>query len=267
MQTTVDLQAAARDIRAATIRCIGALGVGHIGGSMSICEALSALYYGVMKTDAANPQWEERDYFVLSKGHAGPALYATLALKGFFPMDTLDTLNVPGTMLPSHCDRLKTPGVDISAGSLGQGIGVAVGLALSFKLANKPNRVYCIVGDGESNEGSVWEAAMAAANFGLDNFTVLFDDNKLQSDGFTADVMMLEPIVDKWASFNFDAQRVPGHDANAIYAALIAPSNGKPKAIILDTVKGKGWPPFEGVLASHNSSVTPEQVQYALSLL
>ena len=205
----------ANEIRKKTIHCIGTLGVGHFGGSMSVCEALAVLYQSIMKIDPQNPKWEERDWFVLSKGHAGPAVYATLALKGFIPMETLDTLNQPNTILPSHCDRNKTPGVDMTVGSLGQGFGNAVGLALGFKMDKKPNRVFCIVGDGECNEGSIWEGAMASAHFKLDNLTVMVDDNGLQSDGRTTDIMNMQPSLVSFAQHpHSDINQNPCNNTN-----------------------------------------------------
>lgn len=258
----------ANEIRKKTIHCIGTLGVGHFGGSMSVCEALAVLYQSIMKIDPQNPKWEERDWFVLSKGHAGPAVYATLALKGFIPMETLDTLNQPNTILPSHCDRNKTPGVDMTVGSLGQGFGNAVGLALGFKMDKKPNRVFCIVGDGECNEGSIWEGAMASAHFKLDNLTVMVDDNGLQSDGRTTDIMNMQPMDKKWEAFGWDVQTVDGHDVEQLYNALTceAPA-GKPRCIIMKTVKGKNLLGFEDVSTNHNTTITREQMLAAIAAL
>ena len=259
----------AHEIRKQTVRCIGTLGVGHIGGSMSVCETLAVLYSEIMKVDPKNPKWEDRDWFVLSKGHAGPAVYATLALKGYFPLDTLDTLNKPNTILPSHCDRNKTPGVDMTVGSLGQGVENAVGLAMGFKMDGKANRVYCIVGDGECNEGSMWESAMCARHFGLDNLTVIVDDNDLQSDGRTATIMDMESMEEHWRAFGWNVISVEdGHDVEQLYNALTAEKvEGKPTCIVSHTIKGKSWLGFEDKETCHNSSVTPEQYAAAMKAL
>lgn len=262
------LQQAALDIRRQTIRCIGSLGVGHIGGSLSIVEALSVLYFDRMRVDPAQPLWPERDYFVLSKGHAGPALYATLALKGYFPLDTLDTLNRPGTILPSHCDRLRTPGVDMTAGSLGQGVGGAVGLALGFRATGRANEVFCILGDGECAEGSVWEAVMAAVHYQLDNLTLLIDRNGLQSDGPTREVLNLEPLEKRFAAFGCEVITCNGHDVAQLQAVLRLPrSPAKPRVVVMDTVKGKGFPGLEGEVACHNTDITPDMMRQALESL
>lgn len=262
------LQQAALDIRRQTIRCIGSLGVGHIGGSLSIVEALAALYFDRMRLDPAHPDWLERDYFVLSKGHAGPALYATLALRGYFPLDTLDTLNRPGTILPSHCDRLRTPGIDMTAGSLGQGVGAAVGLALGFHAMGKANEVFCILGDGECAEGSVWEAVMAAAHYQLDHLTLLIDRNGLQSDGPTRDILNLEPLEKRFAAFGCEVITCDGHDVAQLQTVLrLPPSPGKPRVIVMDTVKGKGFLGLEGQVVCHNTDLTPDMVRQALDAL
>lgn len=262
------LQQAALDIRRQTIRCIGSLGVGHIGGSLSIVEALAALYFDRMRLDPASPGWPERDYFVLSKGHAGPALYATLALRGYFPLDTLDTLNRPGTILPSHCDRLRTPGVDMTAGSLGQGVGAAVGLALGFHATGKANEVFCILGDGECAEGSVWEAVMAAVHYQLDHLTLLIDRNGLQSDGPTRDILNLEPLEKRFAAFGCEVITCDGHDVAQLQTVLRLPPNpGKPRVIVMDTVKGKGFLGLEGQVVCHNTDLTPDMVRQALDAL
>ncbi len=207
-------------IRMESLKSIASIGVGHIGGTLSIAEVLSVLYGAVLKYDAQNPKWEERDYFVLSKGHAGPGLYATLALKGFFPMEMLSTLNQPGTNLPSHADRLKTPGVDMSTGSLGQGASSAAGIALGLKLKKLPNRVYVIVGDGECNEGQIWEMALFANHYKLDNLILFVDANKQQIDGFTKDVLDLGDLAKKYSEFGWFTQSIDGHNVREIYSAI-----------------------------------------------
>ncbi|MCL1804758.1 MAG: transketolase [Clostridiales bacterium] len=230
------------DIRIETIRALAEAGFGHIGGSASIADVLGVLYGGVMRIDPANPGWAERDWLVLSKGHCGPALYAALALKGFFPMDWLKTVNKGGTRLPSHADRRKTPGVDMSTGSLGQGISAAVGIALGNKTKGFDNYTYCIVGDGELNEGQIWEAAQSANTFGLDRFILFVDWNKKQLDGELDYVSPPLDIRGKFESFGFQSQTVKGYDAEAIYTAICRAKEetGKPSVIILDTLKGLG---------------------------
>lgn len=216
------------------------------------------------------PQKEGRDRFVLSKGHAGPALYATLASFGYFDKEMLNTLNRLGTKLPSHCNCQLTPGVDMTAGSLGQGISCAVGLALGSKLAKDDARVYVIVGDGEQQEGQVWEAAMFASAKNLDNLTVLVDNNKMQIDGLTKDVCNVESIADKWSAFGFDVQQVNGHDEDAIDAALTKAKTvvGKPTCIVLDTIKGHGVSIFEAMGPDcHSCNVSAEQLEIALKEL
>ena len=230
------------DIRIETIKSIAAAGFGHIGGSASIADVLSVLYGGVMNIDPKNPKWEDRDWFVLSKGHSAPALYAVLALKGYFPMEWLSTLNQPGTSLPSHADMLKVPGVDMTTGSLGQGMSSAVGIALANRLKGKKSYTYCIIGDGELNEGQIWEAAQTAAHQKLDNFIVFVDWNKKQLDGRLEEISNPLSISGKFAIFGFDAQTVKGYDVKEIYEAIERAKkvSGKPSVIILDTIKGLG---------------------------
>ena len=242
----------ADNARIETLRMLATLGNGHVGGSLSVCDALAVLYSGRLKHDPQNPQWEGRDYLVLSKGHAGPALYATLALRGFFPLETLQTLNRVGTILPSHCDRLKTPGIDMTTGSLGQGISAALGMALGLKAQQKPNRVYAIIGDGEMQEGQVWEVLLAAPNKGADNLIVLVDDNGQQVCDFTRNINDIGDPAVKAAAFGWHTETCDGHDPAAIDAAIQACLDAKmPGFIRLKTVKGKGWAAMEGVVANH----------------
>ena len=227
---------------------------GHIGGSMSIVEALAVVYGKHMKFDVTNPKWEDRDWFVLSKGHSGPAYYATLALVGFFKKELLNTLNHDNTLLPSHPDSLKTPGVDCTTGSLGQGISQAVGVAKAIKHSKKDNFIYCLIGDGESNEGQVWEAVQFAVGQKLDNFILLIDDNKKQLDGLTKDVnveLNFEKIME---AFGFFTQVVKGDDLNAIDVAIQNSKNNKgtPSAIVLQTVKGQGIKFVEKMANNHH---------------
>ena len=256
----------AAQIRIETLKALGHLGFGHLGGSLSIADLLAVLYSGEMKVDPANPNWEDRDFLVCSKGHAGPAIYATLALRGFFPKEELATLNRPGTKLPSHCDKNKTPGIDCTTGSLGQGTSQAVGMALGAKHTGNPCHVYTIIGDGESQEGLVWEASMAAAHYHLDNLTVIFDHNGLQIDGSNDQVMSLGDIGAKFAAFGYDIIEVKdGNDMQQVLDALHAPAcPGKPRLIWLHTLKGKGVSYMEGQVGWHGKAPNAEQCAQAL---
>lgn len=229
------------DIRIWTIRTIAEAGFGHIGGSASIADVLAVLYGDVMRVDPANPEWEDRDWLVLSKGHCAPALYATLALKGFFPMDWLKTLNKGGTRLPSHADR-RVPGIDMSTGSLGQGISCAVGIAYANKLLGRDNWTYCIVGDGECNEGQVWEACQVAAHEKSDRFILFVDWNKKQLDGRLEQINEPGSFEDKFKAFGFGVETVKGYDVEDIWNAIQRAKNdpGRPHCIVLDTFKGLG---------------------------
>ncbi len=248
------LKQKAREARIAALTGIHSFGCGHVGGSMSIIETLVVLYYEVMRIDPKNPRWELRDRFVMSKGHAAPGLYGVLACRGFFDPALLKTMNANGTILPSHCDMNKAPGVDMTAGSLGQGICTAVGMALGAKMDRKDIRVYAAVGDGECQEGSVWEAAMFAPSRRLDNLTVFLDNNKGQVDGFTKDILDVEPLADKWAAFGWDVHIVSdGHDPEQILEAIENAQKvaDKPHLIMLNTIKAYGVPGFEGTDKAH----------------
>lgn len=253
-----ELQKLALKIRIGEVEEFKALGFGHIGGSLSITDALAVLYGAVMNVDPKNPQMEDRDKLVCSKGHAGPAVYATLAVKGFFPYDDIKTLNVPGTNFPSHCDRNKTIGVDMTTGSLGQGTSLAVGMALGDKLKGLKSRTFLFVGDGEADEGQVWEAAMFTAGKKVTNLVWLIDDNKKQLDGYTADIMPTQDFRAKFEAFGFDAIRINGNDVEELYEALTAPIGDKPRAIIMDTVKGKGIKDVEETLSNHSMNMPTE---------
>jgi len=263
------LERQAKQIRSLTIEAIGNLGVGHIGGAMSIADILALLYFKRMEIDPANPRRPDRDQLVLSKGHAGPALYSTLALKGFFPREWLMTLNVGGTKLPSHCDRNKTPGIDMTTGSLGQGISAACGIALGNRIGGIGSRTYCIIGDGECDEGQVWEAAMFATHYKLDRLTVFLDNNGMQIDGKTDEIMGLGSLAAKWEAFGWFVQEVNGHDMGAMDAAIDAAQAqaGRPSMIILDTVKGKGFSLGEGLVTSHNMTFGIEDARKAIAAL
>ncbi|SKA91180.1 transketolase [Caloramator quimbayensis] len=256
-------------IRIETIKAIGNLGFGHIGGAMSIADTIAVLYDAVMKYDPKNPNWEDRDYLICSKGHAGPSIYSALALKGFFPIEELMTLNKPGTHLPSHCDRNLTTGIDMTTGSLGQGSSLAVGVALGNRCCGRKNTTYLILGDGEMQEGQVWEAVLYAAQQKLSNLIVFVDYNKKQLDGYTADINDLGDLKSKFEAFNWFAQEVDGHNVSEIYEAVenAKKQNEKPSAIILHTVKGKGCSFAENELYNHHMTVSRQQMEEALNVL
>ena len=263
MEEIKKLKAFACEIRIAAIEAIHAIGQGHIGGALSMADVLAVLYGREMRYDPKNPAWPERDKLVVSKGHAGPAVYGTLALKGFFPYEELKTLNRPGTHLPSHCDRNKTPGIDMTTGSLGQGTSLAAGMALGDKLRGRDNRVFLIVGDGESNEGQVWEAFAFAAAKKLGNLVVLLDWNKRQLDGWTRDVYPMGDYVAKFEAFGFDTVKVDGNDIEALIPALERTRQGgdRPYAIVLDTVKGAGVQEVAEKKMNHSLPVSDEQYE------
>ncbi|MGL4858557.1 MAG: transketolase [Enterobacteriaceae bacterium] len=260
----------ARQIRLHTLKMLNHLGFGHYGGCMSIVETLAVLYGGVMRLDPDNPQWPERDYFVLSKGHAGPALYSTLALRGYFPLQELLTLNQNGTSLPSHPDRLKTPGVDATTGSLGQGISIAAGIALSHQLSGRDNRTFTIVGDGELNEGQCWEAVQFIAHHQLHNLTLFVDYNKMQLDGPLTEIINPFDLEAKFQVFGLECVTVKGDNIAALYD-LLAPgrkAGQKPLVVILDSIKGQGVPYLEGLGNSHHLRLDAEakrQLEKALA--
>lgn len=254
------------EIRKSLLRAIASKGSGHVGGSLSIADVLAVLYGGVMKVDPANPQMEDRDYLVISKGHAGPAMYAALALKGFFPMEALDTLNRGGTMLPSHTDRLKTPGIDLTTGSLGQGASLAAGAAFADKLDGRDNYTYLILGDGELDEGQVWESIMFAAHQKLSRLIIFVDANGKQLDGTTDEICALGDIAAKFASFGCNTIAVDnGNDPEQIYRAIVEAKEEmqKPTAIILHTVKGAGVSKYAEMENCHSCSVTGEDLEEA----
>jgi len=253
----------------ATLDAFGRLGVGHVGGALSVIEVLTILYYRHMKVDPSNPRWSERDKLVLSKGHAGPALYSVLADKGFFPADWLQTLNRGGTSLPSHCDMRRTPGIDMTTGSLGQGISAAIGLALGNRLNRHPGEIYLIIGDGESNEGQIWEGAMCAAHYRLGNLIGFLDYNHMQIDGYTKDIMDIDVPEEKWAAFGWFAQRVDGHDFAQLDAAIerAKAEPARPSMIVMDTVKGKGAYFAEDNIGNHNMKVDGAMASEAIRRL
>lgn len=264
-----NLEAKAKELRRHIICMLAEAGSGHPGGSLSAADLMTALYYEEMKGNPQNPAWEERDYFVLSKGHAAPALYGVLAMKGYFPLEDLQTLRKLGSHLQGHPCRLKTPGVEASTGSLGQGISVAAGIAKGLKIDGKSNRVYTIVGDGECEEGQVWEAAMFAAHYQLDNLLVIVDRNRLQIDGRTSDVLNPEPLIDKFAAFGCAVQEIDGHSMAEILVAFdkARECKGKPSVIIANTIKGKGVSFMEDQAGWHGAAPNAEEAAQALAEL
>ncbi|MDR2632674.1 MAG: transketolase [Treponema sp.] len=249
-----EIRCFAARIRLETLKCVGARGFGHLGGALSIVDALAVLYSGIMRIDPHNPQWPDRDKLVMSKGHAGPALYATLALKGYFPLDWLSTLNQPGTRLPSHCDRKLTPGIDMTTGSLGQGVSTAIGLALAQKMDGRGSRTCLITGDGELNEGQAWEGALFAPQHQLTNLTWLVDYNHKQLDGDTREILDLGDLEAKFRAFGWATASVKGNDIAAVAQALekIRQERPKPFCIVLNTVKGAGVPLVESIALNHH---------------
>jgi len=255
-----EVQRYATEIRVETLKALTNLGFGHYGGSMSVVETLAVLYGAVMNIDPSDPEWEARDNFVLSKGHAGPALYSALALKGYFPREELATLNQNGTHFPSHPDRLLTRGVDATTGSLGQGVSIATGMALAHRLAGRKNRVFCILGDGELNEGQCWEAFQFIAHHNLNNLTLFIDYNKQQLDGTLDEVIKPFDLKAKFSAFGFDVVSVKGDDIAAIYdvVAPVRTSEQRPRVVILDSIKGQGVPYIEQLSNSHHLRLTAE---------
>ncbi len=242
---------------------------GHPGGSLSAADVITYLYFKEMKVDPANPQWDERDRFVLSKGHAAPALYGALAIKGFFPEDEIKNLRKPTSFLQGHPDMKGIPGVDMSTGSLGQGISCAVGMALAGKVTGSDYRVYSVLGDGEIQEGQVWEAAMFAANKKLDNLMIFIDNNNLQIDGTMEEVNSPYPIPEKFQAFGWNTVEIDGHDFDQIEAAVAEAKNAKdkPTAVIMHTVKGKGVSFMEHQVGWHGVAPNAEQYENAMNEL
>ncbi len=265
-----DLKAISTDIRCDILRCIGHLGVGHIGGCLSVAELLAVLYFEAMNIDPTQPKMAGRDRFICSKGHAGPAVYAALANRGFFDKAELLTLNQSGTNLPSHCDMNRTVGVDMTAGSLGQGFSCAVGIALGSKLEEDGATIYALIGDGESQEGQIWEAGMFAAAKKLDNLIAFTDYNKLQIDDEVAKVNDIAPLAEKWAAFGWNVIDVEdGNDveqvSEAVRHAKLGIGSGRPTMVILNTKKGCGVKWIEDLGAgNHNCKISEEQAEEAI---
>lgn len=263
------LQQKANDIRKLTLKSIAHVGKGHLGGAASLCELMSVLYFKQLNIDEKNPNWSKRDRVILSKGHAGPVLYAALALRGYFDVKELEHMNELGTSIPSHCDATKTIGVDVTTGSLGQGFAVSMGIAEGARLDNEKLYVYPIIGDGESQEGLIWEAAMYAGNHALDNVIAFTDYNKMQIDGLVSEVNDIEPLVDKWKSFKWNVQVVNGHRVDEIDRAIdnAKKLKGMPHMIIMDTVKGKGITFAENIVTNHSVTINEDQFLEAYEAL
>jgi transketolase len=261
-----ELKIAAEEIRKMTILSMAEAGYGHIGGCMSICEVLAVLYGTVLNVDPEFPQKEDRDRLILSKGHCGPVLYAALAWKGYFSQELLKTLNQNGTSLPSHCDRLKTRGVDLSTGSLGQGVSLGIGVALGCKMKGINNHVYIIVGDGELQEGQVWEGVQFMSHRKMDNVVLIVDCNKRQLDGWVCDICNPHDTGQKFAAFGFDVFNADGKDCRSIYDALIRAKNArKPAVVLLDTQKGQGCSFAEEAEFNHYMVINHEMAGKAIA--
>ena len=263
------LEITACKVRMGVIESTHGAKAGHPGGSLSAAEVFTYLYFKEMNIDPTNPKWEDRDRFVLSKGHTAPGLYATLANRGFFPVEDLPTLRHIDSYLQGHPNMNTVPGVHMSTGSLGQGISTAVGMAMAAKYTGKNNRVYTLLGDGEIQEGQVWEACMSASHYKLDNLCVIVDNNGLQIDGNVADVMSPYPIVDKLVAFGFAVEAIDGHDFDAIDAAFNKAKTvkGKPFAIVMNTVKGKGVSYMENDAGWHGKAPNDAEYEQAMNEL
>lgn len=257
----------ARELRAVILKMIHAAKSGHPGGSLSCLDVLMTLFSGIVRFDPNNPTWEDRDRVVLSKGHGVPALYAVLAEVGFFPKDWLMSLRQLGSPLQGHPDQVRLPASEAATGSLGQGLSIAQGMALACRLDKRDSKVFCVVGDGEIQEGQIWEAAMSAPKFELDNLTVILDYNHGQIDGRSDDIMNLEPIVDKWKAFNWNVLEVDGHDRAALKEVLPTRVKGKPTFIVAHTIKGKGVSFMESVIDWHGVAPKDDELAKALKEL
>ncbi|MEM2866458.1 MAG: transketolase [Candidatus Hadarchaeales archaeon] len=264
-----ELEEKARAIRRDSLIMTTEAGSGHPGGSLSCADLLSVLYFHHLRYDPSNPGWEGRDRFILSKGHACPALYSALSLAGFFPREWLRTLRRLGSPLQGHPDSTSTPGVEASTGSLGQGLSIGCGMALAGRLDRRDYRVYVLMGDGELDEGQVWEAAMFAAHQRLDNLVGIVDRNRIQLDGFTEEIVGLEPLAEKWRAFGWNVVEVDGHDLRQVAEALDGAEGvkGKPTVLLARTVKGKGVSFMENQVKYHGTPLTREELERALEEL
>lgn len=261
--TLNDLEKKAKEVRLNIVKMVGPETAGHIGGSCSAADIVTVLYFNKMRIDPKNPKWAERDRFLLSKGHAALVQYAALAMRGYFPLEELTNLKKLGSMLQGHPDIRKVPGLEANTGSLGQGLSIACGMAAGAKLDKKSYKVYCVIGDGEMAEGQIWEAAMAASNFKLDNLVCFLDCNKLQATGPVAERFNTNPVREKWEAFGWNTVEIDGHDMRQIVDCLELADRvkGKPTMIIAHTVKGKGIACAENNVAFHNGKFTQEQYE------
>lgn len=263
------LKKQAKTVRIEILKMLTIAGSGHTGGSLSAADIVTALYFYKMRHNPKDPHWRERDRFILSKGHAAPLLYTVLALSGYFDISLLATLRKIGSPLQGHPSSTLLLGVEVSTGSLGQGLSISNGIAIGLKMDGLSSRVYCLLGDGEIQEGQVWEAAMSAAHYRLDNLCAIIDNNGLQIDGHCHEVMAIEPIREKWKAFGWHVIEINGHDMEAILSALHAAEKvqGKPSLILAHTVKGKGVSIFEGKVEYHGIAPTPDELEKALKEL
>jgi len=267
--STAELKEMAKNLRRHVITMIATAGSGHPGGSLSATDIITALYFRILRHDPENPQRSDRDRFVLSKGHAAPILYAALAEAGYFPVAELETLRKMDSRLQGHTDRNLTPGVEMSAGSLGIGLSFAVGVALAARLDSRSYRTYALLSDGECQEGETWEAALAAAHFNVDSLTAIVDCNGIQLSGWTRDIMNLEPLIRKWEAFGWHVIDIDGHDFDQILAAFLKAERmkGKPTVITARTIKGKGVSFMENNVVFHGKAPTREEAEKALKEL
>jgi transketolase len=267
--TVGEMSGLTRKLRREIVTMIGKAGSGHPGGSLSAVDIMAVLYFNIMRHCPGNPKWPERDRFVLSKGHAAPALYAVLAEAGYFPVEELSTLRQLDSRLQGHADATTTPGVEMSAGALGQGLSFAIGVCLAGRLDRKDYHVYCLLGDGELNEGQVWEAAAAAAHYKTDKLIAIVDSNRFQIDGACVDVMSMQPLGKKWESFGWKVTEVDGHDLNALVTAInqAKMTTGQPACIIAHTVKGKGVSFMENNPDFHGKAPNAKELEIALKEL
>jgi len=264
-----ELEKTADKIRLETFKAIANAGGGHFGGSLSVIEILTVLYFKVMDIDPADPLKDDRDRFILSKGHAGPALYATLAARGYFPIEDLKDLDKPLSKFPKHVDRLKLKGIDVSSGALGMGISVACGMALSARQQDKDLNVFVVLGDGEINSGQIWEAAMTASKYKLGNIIAILDRNNCQIDGFSDEIMPLEPLEDKWRSFGWNVLSADGHDIASLLSGIenAKKNAASPNIIIANTKKGCGVSLMEGKWQWHSGRITDDECNTCIAEL
>jgi transketolase len=265
-ETAAFLKKQAITVRIEILKMLTESGSGHTGGSLSATDIATALFFHVMRHNPKDPHWKARDRFILSKGHAAPLLYTVLALYGYFDLSLLKTLRKTGSPLQGHPSSKLLPGIEVSTGSLGQGLSISNGIALGLKMDNQDSRVFCLLGDGEIQEGQIWEAAMTGSHYALDNLCAIVDNNGLQIDGPCSDVMAIDPIRDKWRAFGWHVIEIDGHDMNAILNAFheAETTKGKPSLILAHTIKGKGVSFFEGKVQYHGTAPTADELEKAL---